>query len=286
MAVELAGLRSSVRHEQRRSRAAACRARAKARAFWRGVRCAAGPPGFQQIDAHNSSSTATIVQTVLPQARAREDVCDPAPSSPPCLAVKPMSTAEFLRISKDIKLRIPHIRSARTPTAAPTRVLAIADKRYPENMPIDEFLRVSREIKRRLPCWRNEWSAAAVMDKRGTTGMLAITDATESTEEVRSADLAAGLVEDLRQQTGTLASLVNNTLTRFEHLLRDEEAVTRVTTRAAHALEWLLDNDMASTQPSGAPLGEGTTIVLTQWCRDMDEHVLLDLVSTLLSAPD
>ena len=83
--------------------------------------------------------------------------------------------------------------------------------------------------------------------------MLAITDATVSTEEVRSADLAAGLVEDLRQQTGTLASLVHTTLTRCEHLLRDEEAVTRVTTRAAHALAWLLDNDMASTQPSGAP---------------------------------
>ena len=114
--------------------------------------------------------------------------------------------------------------------------------------------------------------------------MLAITDATVSTEEARSADLAAGLVEDLRQQTGTLASLVHNTLTRFEHLLRDEAAVTRVTTRAAHAVEWLLENDMAYTQPSGTPLGEGTTIVLTQWCRDMDEHVLLDLMSTLLSA--
>ena len=154
MAVEHAqhaGLRSSVRHEQRRSRAAACRARAKARAFWRGVRCAAGPPGFEQIDAHNSSSTATTVQIVLPQACDREDVCDPVPSSPPCLAVKPMSTTEFLRISKDIKLRIPHIRSVRTPTAAPTRVLAIADKRFSEKMPIDEFLRASGDMKRRLP---------------------------------------------------------------------------------------------------------------------------------------
>ena len=93
-------------------------------------------------------------------------------------------------------------------------------------------------------------------------------------------------MEDLRQHTGTLASLVHSTLNRFEHLLHDEESVTSVTTRAAHALEWLLDNDFASAQPSGPPLGEGTTIVLTQWCRDMDEHVLLDLVSTLLSAPD
>ena len=232
----------------------------------------------------------------------REDGCDRAPSPTSCLAVQTVSNADsliparareamsiagFLRIAQDIRLRTPHIRS--DDTVAPRRTLAITDKRFANIMPIDEFLRVPQGIQVRLPCWRREWSSAGAKEEGATSTMLAITDAADSVEVVRCADLAAltaGIIEDLRQQAGALASLAHNTLNRYRSQLCDEAAVTSVTTRAAHVLEWLLEHDMVAAQPNDAPLGEGTTIAMTQWCRDMDEQVLLELLQSLLTAPD
>ena len=73
---------------QRRTRAQASRERAKARAFWRGVRCAAGPPGLARDDH---------------QPRAEHRI--PTPGT------RDMTPTEFLQVAAEIKLRRPHLRS-------------------------------------------------------------------------------------------------------------------------------------------------------------------------------
>ena len=77
----------------RRSRAWAARARAKTRAFWRGVRCAAGPPGLELQGDH-----------------ATPDVCGTAGNDAPNLGTE-MTVTEFVSIAGAIKQRAPHLRA-------------------------------------------------------------------------------------------------------------------------------------------------------------------------------
>ena len=71
----------------RRSRAKASRERAKARAFWRGVRCAAGPPGLARHDNQRCAEHLTTT---------------------PCAS--DMTLTEFLKVAAEIKLRRPHLK--------------------------------------------------------------------------------------------------------------------------------------------------------------------------------
>ena len=75
----------------RRTRAKASRERAKARAFWRGVRSAAGPPGLAR---DGEQVRATEHRTTTPGTR-----------------IDDMSITEFLSAAAEVKQRLPHLKS-------------------------------------------------------------------------------------------------------------------------------------------------------------------------------
>lgn len=241
---------------QRRTRASACRARVRARAFWRGVRCAYGPPGLDGIAGPYWRETCTTHGAG--EAADDDDQYDvgsgPMEGDAGAVAEKARQTTETDKVESQ--------------QGAVTA----------RGMSMDEFLLVAAEIKKHRPHIRSEWSGAATSGKQREedqiTPRLALTDSCGHREEEAAERLAmaTGMAQDLHEGPLCIGELVTCVLTRLEHIISDEETVLKKCAQAEAVLRQLLAHDVVQTQP-GAVLEDARSLVeKSSWCCDLEEQ--------------